>query len=529
MIRGNKTKIQRKQRNAAGNAGKLPAAVLLPGIFYAVFVLCFFWLFAHIVIRGYYQYQEVFLLALTGLALFLFLLLWKKIKKHEAFLKKYGSAITLGVIGWLFLLQMTAGMILRYAPLYDIRSLYDGGIEWAETGTFASFYDYFSCYFNNFGGLYFFSLLFRAAKLFGISDYFMTATLANALLSSATIWVSGAAAKKLAGVRGQMMMYVFFLCSPPFYFIAPSFYTDALSMLFPVLIYWLYLLAKEEERRSRRIVLYLLAGLAAAVGIALKPTVAIVCIAILIDALFSWNWKRILAMMLTVAVIAAAGSMLLTHIVSGHLDPEKVREMRMPVWHWVMMGLTGNGIYNGGDENFTKSFTDPEEKNKALQQEIKTRIQNLGFDGMVRLLTVKGDVCFGDGTYGLSDLLGCGTRDGTSNWLQNIVVKETKYYPYYMHVCTGVLLALYVFMMASGVYELFAYKSRSFSCLAPRLAVFGLLLFLIFWEARWRYFSNYIPMIFLSALMGVEPLERAMRKCVGRFCAGWRQKRRISG
>ncbi len=521
----NKTIIRQKPRKARR---RMPAAVLLPVLFYAMFVLSFFWLFMHTVIKGYYQYQEVFLLAMIGLALLLFLFLWKTIKKHTVFLKKYGSAVTLGVIGWMFILQMIAGMILRYTPLYDIRSLYDGGIEWAETGTFASFYDYFSWYFNNFGGLYLFSLIFRAAKLFGVKDYFMTATLVNALLSSATIFVSGAAAKKLAGVRGQMMMYAFFVCSPPFYFIAPAFYTDALTMLFPVLIYWLYLLAKEQDKRSRRMVLYCLTGLACAAGICLKPTVAIVCVAILIDALFSWNWKRLLVMMLTVAVLVTAGNRFLDHTVSKHLDPERVETMRMPVLHWVMMGLTGDGIFNGADVDFVRSFEDPKEKSKAVQEEIKNRIRTLGFDGMVRLLTVKGDICFGDGTYGLSDLLGCGTRDGTSNWLQNIVVKEMEFYPYYMHICTGILLALYVFMLASGVHELMDSKSRSFFCLAPRLAVFGLLLFLICWEARWRYFSNYVPMIFLSALPGVEPFTQAVNKTVKKVSAYWRQKKEIS-
>jgi len=174
-----------------------------------------------------------------------------------------------------------------------------------------------------------------------------------------------------------------------------------------------------------------------------------------------------------------------------------------------MMGLKGDGMYNPGDYEFTRSFDDKEEQKAALLDEIGIRIKDRGFNGMVSLFTTKSEICFGDGTYGLEDCLG-GIRDHDSK-LHEWILSEGRHYSVYKHICTGVLLALYVLMIVSATQEVFCPNSRTFQFLVPRLAVFGLLLFLICWEARWRYFSSFIPLIFVSALLGMERFSILMR------------------
>lgn len=180
-----------------------------------------------------------------------------------------------------------------------------------------------------------------------------------------------------------------------------------------------------------------------------------------------------------------------------------------------MMGLKGDGMYNPGDYEYTRSFDDKDEQTAALLDEIRTRIKDRGFNGMVELLTTKGDICFGDGTYGLSDCLG-----GTAvreTWLHKLLLRDGEYYNIYQHICAGVLLALYVLMIVSALREVFRPDSQTLRFLVPRLAVFGLLIFLICWEARWRYFSSFIPLIFVSALPGIEPFSILIRKAWDRM------------
>ena len=497
---------EKKTEMAAIKGSRRSVSEICMALFYFFFALCFSWLIVHVIVNGYYNYHEVILLFLILCDLCLLLLFWELIKRHEGVLGKYREAITIGFLGFMFIIQIIMGLKLRYKPVWDIDAIYSGAIEWAETGTFSSYYEYFSYFFNNFGGLYIYSRIFRIVHMLGGKDYFMAATMVNCLLSLSTMYVTGAAAGKLMGIKGRMMVYMLFLLSMPFYFIAPAFYTDALSMLFPVLIYWLYLLAKEQKKLWLRFLLYILIGFAAALGISIKPTVAIACIAVLIDAAFHWNWKRSVCMTLVATLILVPGLTGLNYSVYKHLDRAEAEQNRTPILHWVMMGLSDTGMYNNKDYKFTRSFEDPDERSDALKEEIKNRIRKLGAGGLVRLFTKKGDICFGDGTYGLSDfLIG---KDEEDTWLRRLVVKGGAYYEYYSHICTGLLLALYILMIISGLQELFVLKSKTFRALAPRLAVFGLLLFLICWEARWRYFSNFIPMIFLSALLGLERFER---------------------
>ena len=69
------------------------------------------------------------------------------------------------------------------------------------------------------------------------------------------------------------------------------------------------------------------------------------------------------------------------------------------------MGAQGNGSYNPADYDFTRSFTDIEERNEALKAEIINRYRELGISGTLELWKEKTIKCFGDGTYALSDFL----------------------------------------------------------------------------------------------------------------------------
>lgn len=84
-------------------------------------------------------------------------------------------------------------------------------------------------------------IAFKAVAWLGITDYYAIAMMFNALLAAATVLLITLICKRLFGVSQSVMVLIFVLMSPPFYFIASTFYTDSLSMVFPVLIVYLYL------------------------------------------------------------------------------------------------------------------------------------------------------------------------------------------------------------------------------------------------------------------------------------------------
>ena len=477
-------------------------------LFYILFALIFIWLTAHIMVNGgwyYYEQTELGLTLAVTLALIVLVSVWRLITCFEAALACRARLVTAVFLACMGLLQLIVALRLRYKPVFDIDAIFGGASQWAETGSFPSYYDYYYRFANNFGGLRFMYRILRLADMLGIHDKYLAASIANGALSLGTMYVTGQAAKKRLGVRGQMMVYALFALSPSFYFLAPAFYTDALSMPFPILTYWLWLLAKERPRRRDRLLLYTLMGLAVSLGARIKATVLIVFIAIVLEGLWRGRWKRTAAIALIGTVILLAGQAGLEHAIFRHLDRDRSEQTRIPVLHWVMMGLDGNGMYNPADYAFTESFTDKEAQSAAIKQEIKNRIRALGPEGLLRHLGQKGVILFGDGTYGLSDCLGGDPL--TESRLREWVLPGGTYNGIYKHICTGVLLAVYLLLIAAALHDGLRPDE---GMLILRLAVFGLVLFLLFWEARWRYFSNFIPLIFLCALPGLEVVGRKL-------------------
>ena len=70
-------------------------------------------------------------------------LLWRIIIRYEAELSKRRKVITAVFLAVMSALQMIFGALLRYQPIFDVDAIYGGAIEWVETGTFASYYNYF--------------------------------------------------------------------------------------------------------------------------------------------------------------------------------------------------------------------------------------------------------------------------------------------------------------------------------------------------------------------------------------------------
>lgn len=84
-----------------------------------------------------------------------------------------------------------------------------------------------------------------------------------------------------------------------------GFYTDSLSLIFPVLFYYLYLCLKGENDRKKQIIYLAAMGLSLTIGMMIKFTVVIVLIAVVIDAFLYIPWKK--ALLILVVSLAFYG------------------------------------------------------------------------------------------------------------------------------------------------------------------------------------------------------------------------------
>lgn len=432
-------------------------------------------------------------------------------------LKKFGDVIEkyyYPILGCFLVIYggilLYLGFTLRFIPVHDMDAIYGGAVEWLKEDTFTSYYEYFGYFPNNLGAMSFLHLFFGMASFFGISDFFAVGIVVNCLLITATVLTVSLTCRKLRDSVSGILALVFFLVSVPFYFMGAAFYTDSLSLLFPALFYYLYLRFKEQEKKEKKIKFAIWMAVVLTVGMLIKFTVAIVLVAVVIDSLLSYNWRdTVLFTSVSVLFGIVAFAILNGYMYENHLDREECRQLNTPYLHWVMMGMQGAGGYNPEDYDYTRSFS-PEERNAGCLARIRERVEEQGFSGMMKLFSDKALVCFGDGTYALSDFLDDSPENDTG--LHQYVLYEGENYDDYRHLGTGFLLVLYLFTAAGAAVCAFGRKlSPDSVCLSPRLACLGILFFLLLWETSGRYFTNFVPMFIVSAVLAAGCVGEMLR------------------
>ena len=147
-----------------------------------------------------------------------------------------------------------------------------------------------------------------------------------------------------------------------------AFYTDSLSLIFPVLFYYLYLCLKGENDRKKQIIYLAAMGLSLTIGMMIKFTVVIVLIAVVIDAFLYIPWKKaLLILVVSLAFYGVIKSIYNHNIYKNYISDEQYQNLKTPYWHWIMMGLQNNGYYNPEDYEYTRSY-DVNERSAACRK-----------------------------------------------------------------------------------------------------------------------------------------------------------------
>lgn len=469
--------------------------------FYVLFAVCFTFILINVIFKNKYH-ETSYLVMVTILCVAGLCLIYKLLEKYEPFLEKNYNKILIIFTVAMFVLEMVIGLALRHDTWFDIGAVNQGAEEWVNTGTFAGYYEYFSYFPNNLGSMAFLYVFFKLASFIGITDYYAIAVFIDSVMLVLSMALVSLICRKFsASARSGLFALTVFAVSAQFWFMAAANYTDTMSMLFPILIFWLYLKSKEKTGRDK-LIFYLLTGLAAGVGGLIKFTVIIMVVAILIDLCFKDKIKETLkAAVCVIGVIAVVMTCFNLYIYSSHLDKEIADANNTPFLHWTMMGLKDDGFYNPGDYEFTRALA-PQNRNKALINQIGMRLKERGVLGIYDLIGKKSAADFGDGTYGISDFLNIYPEHDIA--LHDWVLYDGEHYSVYSHYVTSVHIAVMIFMLLAAYCFIFKKDKRREQMLAPYLAVFGIWLFLLCWETNRRYFSNFAPVIIMCGALGME-------------------------
>lgn len=174
-----------------------------------------------------------------------------------------------------------------------------------------------------------------------------------------------------------------------------------------------------------------------------------------------------------------AGVLLLFEILmlrSGYIDFTEYDLYRFPLSHWVLMGLSENGIYH--EDIYQLSVNTPGilAKQRVHEDLIRSQLESMGFFGFFRHLWNK--ICI---TWSTVPYVGSG-------WKMAVGYRNA-------HTIFAAFLALKEFRdKKRGATDIFVCA----------LCIVGIFLFLLIWETNFAYYFIYLPMFSLLGLAGME-------------------------
>lgn len=301
-------------------------------------------------------------------------------------------------------------------------------------------------------------------------------------------------------------------------------YSDTFSVLFSVLTLYIYALYRKKECPLSKKIGYV--SIVPVLGYFIKPQCIIVLIAIALIELFGLNrekiryiwsrkWKILLAFVqVGIAVIVLVGTAHIYTIVPIMSDSQK------GMTHFVMMGLNEetNGTFSGEDASFTKSFPTKEEKRQANIEVIKERLSDMKGKRLALHTMKKVLVNFNDGTFvwGMED----GERFYTeefnnlgeiSEGLKKIFYNEGEYYEVFSCVEQAVWL---VVLFLAIIFFFLKRRTKTNLEYIITLAIVGISMFNMLFEARARYFYCYAPVFVIMACLTINEIRCSFKeKC----------------
>lgn len=401
--------------------------------------------------------------------------------------------------GW-WAVQLVFAFVLEVQPTrtWDFGLVFSAAQQYAQSGVLPG--DYFSQFHNNASMYLVLVALFKVLGALGVQDVMSAALVCNTLCVNVSLLLLYRVLRRLYGVKSALFGLAGAFLFLPFLLYGPIVYTDTVTLPFPIGALALWLSARDRPAGAGRMLRCAGAGLLAAAGAWLKITVAIALAAAVLDAVLYLGrrgWKMAGCMVLSFAALYGALSLAALH--SPWL-PAYDREKAIPWQHWVMMGLSGDGGYNDDDYKLTLQGEDYSARVEIAQTEIARRVEEMGPGGLLSHGLDKLSYIFGDGLYYAPMKLDIGSVH-KGNPLQAYFIQGMRHTGRAVYAALGVQAALLAGLAAAGARSAFRRRHRA---TVLRVAVLGLALFLLLWEARSRYLVNFLPVMLAAAFPAVD-------------------------
>ena len=313
------------------------------------------------------------------------------------------------------------------------------------------------------------------------------------------------AVKRAYGTHFAFLAGLFLLFYTPLWLYTPIYYTDTLGL--PLIVLPVLLLTYVKDGKTvRNIVLFCIMGIVAAIGMKIKMSILFVFLAIAITVLLFHRQKtRWLAVLSGIAALVLS-AFLLQLATDGALRLTKDRydKYQLPYSHWVMMSLGESGGYDAELVKYTSSFETMEERKAAVAEKTGELLSKRGFTGTIKhIFVTKMKNAWGDGSFSGAYYLG--REPAEQGIFQKYFTQRGALYGLTYSYLQTLHLMLLFGLVLSGI-RMFKNPSGGVVT-AMNICIFGVLVFLLFWECNSRYLVHIAPFLVIGSAYGVASVS----------------------
>lgn len=290
-----------------------------------------------------------------------------------------------------------------------------------------------------------------------------------------------------------------------------------------ILIGTLFLLIYSKNQNFNNFFLTLCFGIVTAFALLMKPSTVIFIIAMVITkSFFSLQRKRKIKVrkLFKIIVSFGLGFVILYSPVKTYQQYNNIvnieSDKKMPITHFIAMGMSGNGSYNANDVTKNINIKNPQKRNKYNIKLIRERLSQMGLGGYVKFLVQKQINNTADGAFGWANegkyLYDPFVKNLNKiekhirilfmhkNANQNYLIADTNIsgYKFFPQIVWVVAL---LFMLLASIGDSFETIQ-----LLKYTIVGGFIFLLLFEGGRSRYLIQFLPYLFTLAGLGLNKL-----------------------
>ena len=419
--------------------------------------------------------------------------------------RKRNTLLIFAGVGLILIIQLVFAFCLQMKPVTDISKI----DSYAKTIVTENSFDcleadinnhYIIRYQNNLPILLLITLVYKTTYALTGSFSYIPIIILNTLALNAAVLLTALTARRVFGGRKALLTLLLCALFTPYYTYTPYFYTDSFSIPFLIGTVYAFVSAVQSSSRGKKIILFLLSGALCFIGFKIKASVIILIPALLIYLLLRYGIKRAAKMggsvLLSFCVLYA--SVTAVSKAAPLISEQASDRYQFTPAHWIMMGLKDLGAFNFDDSDFSQSFTTKSERREANINEIVKRVSEKGIGGMIVHLGTKAAWTYMDGTYYITYYL-----ENFEHWtpLHSFIMFNGRFRFAFCVYNFGYQMFLMAMIAYSGLHAR-RRKDVGITTLF-RIAVFGMVLFFLIWEANSRYPFNFTPLYMLLATYGI--------------------------